>query len=32
MNLKLLCLLLAACMLTPQSVLAAGENDLDEQE
>ena len=32
MNLKLLCLLLAATMLTPQSILAAGENDLDEQE
>lgn len=32
MNLKLLCLLLAATMLTPLSILAAGDNELDEQE
>ena len=32
MNLKLMCLFLATSMLTPQSILAAGDNDLDEQE
>ena len=32
MNLRLLCLLLAAWMLTPQSILAAGDNELDEKE